>query len=163
MWKIVKMPIADWLPYPPPLYINIGFGLRQKFVDVSCFLNLTARKVFSWASSSSSNLTFEGDLSSFNLGFSILSDSRNWDSRRIESLEVDIIDDRRWSAPFDSESFWLKNIVESTETLDSGVVCTDGKVYLNDVDALVSTFVFLLVLKKYVTMIPAGISLKNDS
>ena len=25
MWKIVKMPIADWLPYPPPLYINIGF------------------------------------------------------------------------------------------------------------------------------------------
>ena len=28
MWKIVKMPIADWLPYPLPLYINIGFGLR---------------------------------------------------------------------------------------------------------------------------------------
>ena len=26
--KIVKMPIADWLPYPSPLYINIGFGLR---------------------------------------------------------------------------------------------------------------------------------------
>ena len=99
----------------------------------------------------------------FNFGFSILSDSRNWDSRRIESLEVDIIDDRRWSAPFDSESFWLKNIVESTETLDSRVVCTDGKVYLNDVDALVATFVFLLVLKKCVTMIPAGISLKNDS
>ena len=23
------MPIADWLPYPPPLYINIGFGLRS--------------------------------------------------------------------------------------------------------------------------------------
>ena len=22
------MPIADWLPYPAPLYINIGFGLR---------------------------------------------------------------------------------------------------------------------------------------
>ena len=21
------MPIADWLPYPPSLYINIGFGL----------------------------------------------------------------------------------------------------------------------------------------
>ena len=21
------MPIADWLPYPPPLYINVGFGL----------------------------------------------------------------------------------------------------------------------------------------
>ena len=21
------MPIADWLPYSPPLYINIGFGL----------------------------------------------------------------------------------------------------------------------------------------
>ena len=26
---IVKMPIADWLPYPPPLYINIGFGPRE--------------------------------------------------------------------------------------------------------------------------------------
>ena len=23
------MPIADWLPYPPPLYINIGFGLSN--------------------------------------------------------------------------------------------------------------------------------------
>ena len=23
------MPIADWLSYPPPLYINIGFGLRS--------------------------------------------------------------------------------------------------------------------------------------
>ena len=22
------MPIADWLPYPPPWYINIGFELR---------------------------------------------------------------------------------------------------------------------------------------
>ena len=22
------MSIADWLPYPPPLYINIGFGLN---------------------------------------------------------------------------------------------------------------------------------------
>ena len=28
MLKIVKMPIADWLSYPPPLYINIWFGLR---------------------------------------------------------------------------------------------------------------------------------------
>ena len=27
MWKIVKIPIADWLPYPL-LYINIRFGLR---------------------------------------------------------------------------------------------------------------------------------------
>ena len=27
MRKMVKMPIAHWLPYPPPLYINIGFGL----------------------------------------------------------------------------------------------------------------------------------------
>ena len=28
------MPIADWLPYPPPLYINIGFGLRfEIFLD----------------------------------------------------------------------------------------------------------------------------------
>ena len=27
MWKIGKMPIADWLPCPPTLYINIGFGL----------------------------------------------------------------------------------------------------------------------------------------
>jgi len=32
MWKIVKMPIADWLSYPPPLYINIGFGLRPGFL-----------------------------------------------------------------------------------------------------------------------------------
>ena len=23
------MPIADWLPYPPTLYINIGFGLGK--------------------------------------------------------------------------------------------------------------------------------------
>ena len=29
MLKIVKMPIADWLPYPPPLYTNIGYGLRR--------------------------------------------------------------------------------------------------------------------------------------
>ena len=29
MWKIVKMPIAGWLLYPPPLYSNIGFGLRS--------------------------------------------------------------------------------------------------------------------------------------
>ena len=27
IWKIVEMPIADWLTYPPPLYINIKFGL----------------------------------------------------------------------------------------------------------------------------------------
>ena len=27
MSKIVKMPIADWLPYPAQLYINVGFGL----------------------------------------------------------------------------------------------------------------------------------------
>ena len=32
MWKIVKMPIADWLSNPPPLYINIGFGLRLTFL-----------------------------------------------------------------------------------------------------------------------------------
>jgi len=25
----VKMPIADWLPHPPPLYIIIGFGLIE--------------------------------------------------------------------------------------------------------------------------------------
>ena len=30
MWKIVKMPIADWLAYHPSLYIDIGFGLRRK-------------------------------------------------------------------------------------------------------------------------------------
>ena len=29
MSKIVKMPIADWLPYPPLLYIYIEFGLRN--------------------------------------------------------------------------------------------------------------------------------------
>ena len=29
MRKIVKMPIADWLSYPPQLYINIGFGLKS--------------------------------------------------------------------------------------------------------------------------------------
>ena len=33
------MLIADWLPYPPPLYINIWFGLRNIF--------LTSRQVFS--------------------------------------------------------------------------------------------------------------------
>ena len=31
--KDSKMPIADWLPYHPPLYINIGF-------ELSC-LNIT--------------------------------------------------------------------------------------------------------------------------
>ena len=30
MWKIVKMPIAYWLPYSPPVCINIEFGLRLK-------------------------------------------------------------------------------------------------------------------------------------
>ena len=29
MWKIVKIPITDLLPYPPPLNINIRFGLRR--------------------------------------------------------------------------------------------------------------------------------------
>ena len=29
IWKIVKMTIADWLPYPPPLNINIGFAKRD--------------------------------------------------------------------------------------------------------------------------------------
>ena len=24
----MKTPVADWLPYPPSLYINIGFGLK---------------------------------------------------------------------------------------------------------------------------------------
>ena len=32
MLEIVKMPITDWLPYPPPLYINIGFGLSYSLV-----------------------------------------------------------------------------------------------------------------------------------
>ena len=42
MWKIVKMPIADWLPYPPPLYINIGFGLSLMNSVLGC---LTADKM----------------------------------------------------------------------------------------------------------------------
>ena len=33
----------------------------------------------------------------------------------MESLKFDLMDDRRWSAPFESESFLLKNIAESTE------------------------------------------------
>ena len=36
MWMIVKMSIADWLPYPPPLCINIGFGLRANNSIASC-------------------------------------------------------------------------------------------------------------------------------
>lgn len=79
---------------------------------------LTARKVlFSWAELSSSNLTFDGDLSSFILGFSIWRESRGWDSRRIESLKFDTIDDLWLSMPFESESFLLKNIVESTKKI----------------------------------------------
>ena len=31
MLKIVKIPIADLQPYPSPLYINIGFGLKCPF------------------------------------------------------------------------------------------------------------------------------------
>ena len=42
MWKIQKMPVADWLPYPPSLYINIGFGLRahqeMPIIQVVCML-----------------------------------------------------------------------------------------------------------------------------
>ena len=40
MLKIVKMPIADWLPYPPPLYINIGFELTLLAVDIHGQLNV---------------------------------------------------------------------------------------------------------------------------
>ena len=29
MWKIVKMPVADWLPYSATLYINVGIGLSK--------------------------------------------------------------------------------------------------------------------------------------
>ena len=29
--KDSEKPIADWLPYPPQLNINIGFGLRILF------------------------------------------------------------------------------------------------------------------------------------
>ena len=29
------MPIADWLSYPPPLYINIGFGLNESKMNLS--------------------------------------------------------------------------------------------------------------------------------
>ena len=29
----MKMPIADWPPYPPPLYINIGFGPSRLKID----------------------------------------------------------------------------------------------------------------------------------
>ena len=35
MRKIVIMRIADWLPYPPPLYINIGFGLIESKINLS--------------------------------------------------------------------------------------------------------------------------------
>ena len=31
IWKIVKMPIADWLPYLPPLFINNGFGQMHQY------------------------------------------------------------------------------------------------------------------------------------
>ena len=41
MWKVVKMPIADWLSYPPPLYINIGFGL-----SISVKFEISAWKQF---------------------------------------------------------------------------------------------------------------------
>ena len=37
------MPIADWLPYPPPLYINIGFrlsGLRYQGRITLCILSI---------------------------------------------------------------------------------------------------------------------------
>ena len=87
------------------------------FILFKDFKKLTARKVlFSWAELSSSNLTFDGDLSSFILGFSIWRESRGWDSRRIES-PFDTIDDLWLSMPFESESFLLKNIVESTKKI----------------------------------------------
>ena len=88
------------------------------FILFKDFKKLTARKVlFSWVELSSSNLTFDGDLSSFILGFSIWRESRDWDSRRIESLKFDTIDDLWLSMPFESESFLLKNIVESTKKI----------------------------------------------
>ena len=34
-----KMPIADLLPYLPPLYINIGFGLRGKWTLQDLHMN----------------------------------------------------------------------------------------------------------------------------
>ena len=33
------MPIADWLPYSPPLYINIGFGLSLTPTFVENFIH----------------------------------------------------------------------------------------------------------------------------
>ena len=43
MWKLVKMPIADWLSYPPPLYINIGFGLRIIYDELTSIGRLLAK------------------------------------------------------------------------------------------------------------------------
>ena len=33
------MPITDWLPYSPPLYINIGFGLGLTPTFVEIFIH----------------------------------------------------------------------------------------------------------------------------
>ena len=41
--KDSEMPIADWLPYPSPLYINIEFGLREAHEYFRQYLRL--RKV----------------------------------------------------------------------------------------------------------------------
>ena len=34
------MPVADWLPYPPPLYINIGFGPRLRLQNSKMIRNV---------------------------------------------------------------------------------------------------------------------------
>ena len=34
------MPIADWLSYPPPLYIYIGFGLSRPAIQHLIFLGI---------------------------------------------------------------------------------------------------------------------------
>ena len=50
MWEIVKMPIVDWLPNPPPLYINIGFGLR-----LICHVPIVRNKSVLWKANFWSN------------------------------------------------------------------------------------------------------------
>ena len=66
MWKIMKMPIADWLSYLPSFYINLAFGLRN------------CEEIRQWIPAISEIILFERIFQSIQLSCGIAFPLSNW-------------------------------------------------------------------------------------
>ena len=93
MCKIVKRPIADWLPYPPPLYINIGFGLCQTLQN----LDLREMNGIIWLCFLSESLTFAQSITS--MGHLPLSASQLVKPTVAQSQAQILADYDKWTSP----------------------------------------------------------------